>query len=236
MKKMLLINVSPRTKGTSFTMLQMCKKYLEGRGYQTELFHLYQNLTHMNKLITAAADADTIIISGPCYINTYPADTIALLKELLTYKEMLQGKSLYGIIQGGMPYAHTHESGLSLLDIFCKKCGMFFKGGFVMGMGAYLDGKPLTKLPNGKKVIRQLNIFFQHMEKDEISPPEVYRKAQFKLPGIFFKVMVKKMNQNIDRDLQSHGIDVNQRNPYLTSYFADKQREEAVPLSKQTFL
>lgn len=223
MKKILLINASPRTKGTSFVMLQMCKKYLEGRGCQTELFHLYQNLAHMDRLITSAVEVDTIIISGPCYINTYPADTIVLLEELLAHKEHLQGKSMYGIIQGGMPYAHTHESGLNMLNIFCKKCGMSFKGGFVMGMGAFLDGRPLTKLPNGKKVIRQLNIFLQHIEKDEVSLPEVYRRAQFKLPGIIFKVMVKKMNQSIDHDLQSHGIDVNQTIPYLTFYFSDKK-------------
>ncbi len=231
MKKMLLINTSPRTKGTSFTMLHMCKTYAEDNGYKTVLLHLYQNLAHLDNLIIAAAEADTIIISGPCYVNTYPADTIVLLEELLIHKELLKGKSMYGIIQGGMPYGHTHESGLNMLDIFCRKCGMLFQGGFVMGMGAYLDGKPLTKLPNGKKVIKQLNIFFEHIEKEEVASPEVYRKAQFKLPVIFFKVMVKKMNQSIDRDLQSHGIDVNQRNPYLSTYLSGKKtREDSPPL------
>ncbi len=224
MKKIVLINASPRTKGTSFTMLQLCKTFVEAKGCQTELFHLYQNLAHLDNLRTKAIEADTIIISGPCYINTYPADTIVLLEELLTHKELLQGKSMYGIIQGGMPYAHTHESGLFMLDIFCKKCGMVFKGGFVMGMGAYLDGKPLSKLPNAKRVIKQLKIFFRHIILDEISPPEVYQKAQFKLPVIIFKVMVKKMNQNMERDLQSHGIDVNQVNPYLSDYLLDKSR------------
>ena len=231
MKKILLINASPRTKGTSFTMLQLCKTFVEANGCTTELFHLYQNLDHLEKLITAAVGADTIIISGPCYVNTYPADTIALLEELLTHKDLLKGKSMYGIIQGGMPYVHTHESGLFMLDIFCKKCNMFFKGGFVMGMGAYLDGKPLSKLPNAKRVIKQLNIFFQHIILDEISPSEVYQKAQFKLPIIIFKVMVKKMNQSIDRDLQSHGINVSQMNPYLTTYLSGKKlREDSISL------
>lgn len=222
MKKIVLINVSPRTKGTSHVMLQMCKTHMEVSGYQTELVHLYQNLNHLDKVISAAVEADTLIISGPCYINTYPADTIALLEELLAHKEQLQGKSMYGIIQGGMPYAHTHESGLYMLVMFCRKCGVNFKGSFVMGMGAYLDGKPLSNLPNGKRVLRQLDKFFVNIVKDEVSPPELYQKAQLKLPGILFKIMVRKMNQTIDLDLKKHGIDVNQINPYLSSYLSEK--------------
>jgi multimeric flavodoxin WrbA len=217
MRKMLLINASPRQKGTSFVLLQMCKAYLEDRGHQTDLIHLYSNLNNMDKLLNAIEDADTVILSGPCYINTYPADTIAFLEELSVHNEFLHGQSLYGIIQGGMPYAHTHESGLSLLDIFCRKYDMSFKGGFVMGMGAILGGQPVTKLPNSKTIIRQLNIFFDHIEKDEASPSQVYQKAQFKVPGFIYGIMAKKMNQTIDKDLRNHGIDVNQISPYLDS-------------------
>lgn len=217
MKKMLLINASPRQKGTSFVLLQMCKAYLENKGYQTELIHLYPSLNNMDKLLKIVEDADTLILSGPCYINTYPADTISFLEELSAHKELLHGQSLYGIIQGGMPYVHTHESGLLLLDMFCRKCNMFYKGGFVMGMGAILNGQPVTKLPNSKTIVRQLNIFFDHIEKDEVSPPQVYQKAQLKLPSLIYSIMAKKMNQTIDKDLRKHGIDINQISPYLCS-------------------
>jgi hypothetical protein len=216
MKKMLLINLSPRLKGTSFVLLQMCKTYLENKGYQTQLIHLYNIQNNKDELLKAVKDADTLILSGPCYINTYPADTIAFLQELSIHKELLHGQSLYGIIQGGMPYTHTHESGLSLLEIFCKKCNMSFKGGFAMGMGAMMNGQPVTKLPNSKTIVRQLHIFFNHIEKDEISPRQVYQKAQFKLPSFIFGIMAKRMNRTIDKDLRKHGIDINQRSPYQT--------------------
>jgi hypothetical protein len=85
-----------------------------------------------------------------------------------------------------------------------------------MGMGAMLNGQPVTKLPNSKTVIRQLNIFFNHIEKDEISPSQVYQKAQFKLPSFIFGIMAKRMNRTIEKDLRKHGIDIKQRSPYQT--------------------
>lgn len=215
MKKMLLINLSPRQNGTSFVLLNMCKTYLEAGNHQIRIFHLYPNLNNMEKLLKAVKDADTLILSGPCYVNTYPADTIAFLEELSLQKELLHGQSLYGIIQGGMPYAHTHESGLLLLEIFCRKCNMSFKGGFVMGMGAMLDGQPVTKLPNSKRIMKQLNIFFDCIDKNEVSLRQVYEKAQLKLPAFVYSIMAKMMNQKIDEDLKKHGIDVNQKSPYL---------------------
>ncbi len=216
-EKKLLINASPRTNGTSFVLLQMCKTYLEDKGHRCELIHLYPSMNNKDELWKSIKNADILIICGPCYINTYPADTIAFLEELSTHKELLHGQSLYGIIQGGMPYVHTHESGLSLLDMFSRKCDVIYKGGFVMGMGAMLNGQPVNNLPNSKTIIRQLNIFFDYIEKDEESTSEVYQKAQFKVPNFLFGIMAKRMNRIIDKDLKKNGIDVKRSSPYLDS-------------------
>jgi multimeric flavodoxin WrbA len=179
--------------------------------------HLYPNLNNPEKIREAVDHADTLVIGGPCYVNTYPADTIALLEDLTGHREVLHGQNMYGIIQGGMPYPHTHESGLSLLEMFCKKSGLTYKGGFVMGLGAMLNGQPITKLPNSKKVIRQLQVFFDHIDKGEDSPKQVYQVAGFKVPSIVYRIMAGTMNRKIDKDLKNHGIDVNQESPYLIS-------------------
>jgi len=217
MKEMLLINASPRTQGTSFVLLQMCKEYLEGKGHAVKLIHLYPSMKNTGEMWKAIKNADTLIISGPCYFNTYPADTIVFLEELSGQKDLLHGQSLYGIIQGGMPYVHTHESGLSLLDMFSRKCNMSFMGGFVMGLGAMQNGRPVSKLPNARTITRQLNIFFDHIEKGEVSPPAVYQKARFKMPSFVFSILARKMNQSIDKDIRKQGMDVNQISPYLES-------------------
>ncbi len=215
MKNILLLNLSPRQKGTSVVLLEMCMGSLLKKGNNCELIHLYPNMNNLEKLRIAVEHADTLVFSGPCYINTYPADTIALLEDLATHKEVLHGQSMYGMIQGGMPYVHTHESGLSLLEIFCKKNNLTYKGGFVMGLGAMLNGQPITKLPNSKKVIKQLQIFFDHIDRSEESTKQIYQTAQFKVPSLIYRLMAGMMNRKIDRDLKNHGIDVKQKSPYL---------------------
>ncbi len=215
MRKLLLINLSPRLKGTSFVLAQMCREYLDTRGHSTELIPLYPSLDKPDKLYAAVREADTLVFSGPCYTNTYPADTILLLERLSAQKELLHGQSLYGLIQGGMPYAHTHESGLRMLELFCKKNGLTYKGGFVMGLGAILNGQPISQLPNSKKVTRQLGVFFNHIEKDEEAPRKVYEASLLKMPAFVYGMMAKKMNQSIDKDLLSKGIDIRQPSPYL---------------------
>ena len=97
-----------------------------------------------------------------------------------------------------------------------KKNGLTYKGGFVMGLGAMLNGQPISQLPNSKKVIRQLGVFFNHIEKDEEAPRKVYEASLFKMPAFVYHIMAKKMNQSIDKDLLSRGIDICQPSPYLT--------------------
>lgn len=215
MKNILLVNLSPRPKGTSLVLASKCREYLESKGHRVELLHLYPNLNRPDSLHQAVKAADTLILSGPSYINTYPADTMAFLEMLSSHKELLHGQDLYGMIQGGMPYVHTHESGLMLLEIFGRKCNMNYKGGFVMGMGAMLDGRPLEKLINAKKVIRQLGIFFEHIEKGETSPARVYQAAQLKIPGFVYRIMAAAVNQSMDKELKKRGIDITGPSPYL---------------------
>ena len=215
MTKILLINLSPRKNGTSVVLLNMCKKYLENETNQITMVHLYSNLNKLNNLDNSIKEADTIVFSGPCYINTYPADTIRLLEYLNVHVELLHGQNIYGMIQGGMPYAHTHESGLELLRMFGKKCNVSYKGGFIMGLGAMLNGREVAALPNGKKVEKQLNIFFEHINNGEHVAKNVYEKSMMKIPGLMYQIMAKGMNKKIDKDLKKRGIDVNQVSPYL---------------------
>lgn len=215
MREILLLNASPRPKGTSARLAGMAQEYLALRGHHAQVWHLYAHLSSPDKLLEAVRQADALIISGPCYINTYPADTVAFLEMLAERPELLHGQDLYGIIQGGMPYPHTHDCGLRLLELFGASCRVAYKGGFVMGMGAILDGKPVSTLPNGKKVLRQLKQFFGHVDKGEAAPASVYEAAQFRLPGVVWRLMAWRMNRSIDKELRGRGIDPRQPSPYL---------------------
>jgi len=195
----LIINASPRLKGTSAMLAAMCAERLEKGSSRVRQVNLYPALKNPETLYASAGRVDTLVIIGPCYVNTYPADVTAFLEGLAARPEALKGQRLYGIIQGGMPYAHTHEGGLVMLELFARKCGLQYLGGFVMGMGAMLDGGPIDKLLNARKVKRHLNAFFEHILNGEPSPRQLYLDAQLKLPAFAWRLLAMIANRGIDK-------------------------------------
>ncbi|WP_373482402.1 hypothetical protein [Acetobacterium sp.] len=214
MKKALILNLSPRKTGTSVMLAKRCSEFLAARNYQVEILHLYPNLKNMSPLMAAIKETQSIIMVGPSYIDTYPADTVYLLEELEKNNDVLHGQDLYGIIQGGMPYVHTHESGLKMLELFAAENGLSYKGGFVIGMGAMLNGQPLDKLLNGKKVEKGFALFLENMANQDNSPPELYHQAQLKMPGLVYWFMATMMNRKIDKERREKGIDDQEKSPY----------------------
>lgn len=203
MKNVLIVNASPRPKRTSAMLAAMCADRLEKGGLHVEKVNLYPALKNTEALYASVGRADTVVLSGPCYVNTYPADVTAFLEGLSARPEALHGQRLYGIIQGGMPYAHTHESGLIMLQLFARRCGLNYMGGFVLGMGAMLDGGPIDKLFNAKKTKRLLNAFFEHILRGEPSPRQLYLDAQLKLPAFAARLLAMAANRGIDRRMKA---------------------------------
>lgn len=216
MNQFLIINASPRTKETSAMLAKRCEDYLHQQSKQVQRMHLYAYLRNFEQLYEAIQKADTILLCGPCYINTYPADVIGLLEKLASRKELLHGQNLYGIIQGGMPYVHTHQCGLMMLKAFANACNVTYKGGFVLGGGAMLDGKPVETLPNGRKIAKQLDIFFEMVEQGLDVPLELSEAVQLNINGWLAQLMAFYMNRTIDRDLRQRGVDRKHPNPYAT--------------------
>lgn len=214
MKKAVILNLSPRKTGTSMMLASRCREFLSTRDYLVEILHLYPNLKNLSPLVAAINEAQSIIMVGPCYINTYPADTVYLLEELEKNRDNLHGQNLYGIIQGGMPYVHTHESGLKMLELFAGEHDLSYKGGFIVGMGAMLNGQPLDKLLNGKKAEKEFALFLENVANQENSLPDLYHQAQLKMPGAVYFLMAKIMNRRIDKERREKGIGDQAKSPY----------------------
>lgn len=48
-----------------------------------ETCDLYSHLDNMDNLLNKIKASDTIVLIGPCYVNSFPADTINLLMVIL---------------------------------------------------------------------------------------------------------------------------------------------------------
>lgn len=208
--KTLIINASPRKKSTSQMFCHRIQKKTGG-----EIANLYDSYGDISWLIPKIDEAEVIVFAGPCYINSYPAYVTNLLELLAGNPVVCHGQKVYGVINGGMPYVHTHESGLTHLKLFCKACQMQYMGGFVMGLGPMLDGNELEKHLNAKKYVPAFEFFCDRIKNGEYSPESVYKKAAVKLPPLFARFMAHRMSQSVDKNLISHGFDPKQKSPYL---------------------
>ncbi len=181
--EILLICTSPRRKGTSAMLLERIRAAIGGK-----MIFLPQSGS-LNELVSEMQQAETIIISGPCYINTYPAKLIELLETASSAGGFSEQK-LYGIINGGMPYIHTHKHGLTCLELFAEQNNLSWQGGFILGIGAMLDGNPLEKHMNRGKIVPAFDKFIQNIKNGERSPDSLYKDAQSppgKLMTYFFQ-------------------------------------------------
>ncbi len=213
--KTIIICLSPRNNGTSTMLSNYFKERIENSDHQVTTANLYQNLKDMKKLLDSIKEADAILMIGPCYVDTYPADTIYLLEQMAQTEGVLHGQKLYGFIQGGMPYVHTHESGLKLLDNFADENDVYWMGGYVMGGGAILDGRSLEQAIGAKKIVPAVNMFIQHIAKGEESPDSFYINASAKVPYLLAIFLSLFLTHLIKKQFKEKGINYKVPSPYL---------------------
>ena len=168
----------------------------------------------LNELILAMQKSETIIISCPCYINTYPARLIELL-EMASLAGGFTGQKLYGIVNGGMPYMQTHQHGLACLRIFAEQNNLLWQGGFVLGVGAMLDGKPLETHLNHKKVVPAFDRFVKYIEAGIPSPDSLYEQAQPAPGKLVTRIFARLLTNMVVKNLKKHGHDPNAPGFYL---------------------
>ena len=204
----LLLCASPRRKGTSAMLLERICTVTGGK-----VTYLPQQGS-LDALVLAMQKAATIVISGPCYINTYPARLIELL-ETASQAGGFSGQKLYGIINGGMPYIHTHRHGLTCLQFFAEQNQIAWQGGFVLGGGAMLDGNPLEKHIGRKKVVPAFDLFVQHIIEGSSSPDSLYERAETAMGSIMTHFFARLLTFMVVRHIKKHGHDPDAPNWYL---------------------
>ena len=204
----ILICASPRRKGTSVMLLERIRVVTGG-----EIVFLPQKGSP-DKLISDMKHAETIVISGPCYINTYPAKLIELL-ETASAAGGFTGQKIYGIINGGMPYIHTHQHGLTCLKLFAEQNNLFWQGGFILGGGAMLDGKPLENHMGSKKVVPAFDRFILHIAEGSPSPDSLYRDSQSPPGKIVTRFFASLLSSITVKRIKKYGHDPKAPNWHL---------------------
>ena len=210
MSDTIIINCSPRKNSTS----DMLSKRIMASA-NCEIAYLYEQEGNLEFLLKRISGAKTLVFIGPCYVNTFPAETFYLLEELSKNPNYCRGQRVYGVINGGMPYVHTHDIGLKNLKMFCQQNNMLYSGGFVIGGGPMLNGQPLEKHISAKKLVPAFDKFTQHIINNEESPDSLYVEASTSMPRFVQRMFTIYMNMSINKKLKQHGFSPKQRSPYL---------------------
>ena len=196
----LLICASPRPQGTSAMLLRRIQSVAGGT------FHQLPWRGSLDETVTAMRRASRIVISGPCWINSYPARLLELF-ETAAASGTFDGQGLYGIINGGMPYTHTHAHGLATLSLFARRCGLDYRGGFVLGGGAMLDGQPLERHLSRKHVVPAFAAFTEHIKLGQHSSDSLYEEAQRPPGRLLTRIFAMMLTTMAKRRIRKHGHD-----------------------------
>lgn len=204
-----MLNASPRENGTAHMLCKRLEQRLNG-----EYMSLYGKKNHLKTLLEKIKQADTIVLVGPCYVNSFPGQVTELFEYLSEYALELKGKVWYGIIEGGMPYTHTHQSGLKHLEYFCKSCGMSYRGGFILTMAPLLNGSPLEKHKRAKKIVPAFEKFTEAIKTGSISPDSLYEELEQKMSPLVTKCFAYFLSRMMDQQVKKNGLDPKQGSPY----------------------
>lgn len=223
MHQYVILNGSPRKDSTSKLLMNMCKESLIQQGHNVTCYSIMSIFQKEMEFLSALKNCDGWIIIGPSYVNTYPGEVIRLLELLMQYKDNFQQQKLYGIIQGGMPYVHTHNSGLRTLSLFAKQCNFIYQGGFVFGLGPVVNGRSLDHLPNAKKIKKGLDYFFVCVMNLAEVDEQVSYQAQLRLPASVTKLLAIVLNYTQHKNFRKKGIDYRRQSPYRKELYENKR-------------
>lgn len=205
-----MLNGSPRGNGTAHMLCKRLEQSLNG-----ESISLYGKSNQFETVYEKIKQANTIVLIGPCYVNSFPGQVTEFFEYLTPYASELQGKVWYGIIEGGMPYTHTHQSGLKHLEYFCKSYGMSYNGGFMITMAPMLNGQPLEKHMMAKKIIPAFEKFTKAIASQAVSPDSLYKNLEHKMSLFVTKCFAYFLNYGVNRNIKKNGFDPKQKSPYL---------------------
>jgi hypothetical protein len=163
----------------------------------TEKLYVYPALrskTRLTTLITAAAEADLVIISAPLCVDALPAAVTELLEILhrqLDDHARPAEHRLVAISNCGFPEAEQNEIALRIYRCFARQAGFKWAGGLALGGGEPIKGKPLGESRGiVRNVIAALDLAAEALAEGDPVPQEaVDLMAEPLIPASMYRTM-----------------------------------------------
>lgn len=209
-KKLLILNGSPRKKGTSFSFARTLEMVSEDMGNHAEIIHVIdyfdgkENLECLKKIIS---DSDVIAMVAPLYADTLPYFDVWLLEKLASgYSELLKGKGIFAIGQCGFPDVTRIEPLIDACRFFAEETGMNWLGGLAYGGGAIINGAFMEDLgKKGEKITQGFRLALQDVYQGEKITSKAQDLITLRIPKILYWPLAAYLNSNSRKLARKNG-------------------------------
>lgn len=135
--KTVFINGSPKKKLSASSYLSaMQRLFIKGEKVTKQL----RNKNDYESIFEELKDADTIVLSLPLYVDGLPSHVLAFLEEAeMFFRENDLHPNLYCIANNGFIEGRQNEPLMQVLENFCFRAGINWRGGIGIGGGVMLN-------------------------------------------------------------------------------------------------
>ncbi|BES65645.1 hypothetical protein SANA_20840 [Gottschalkiaceae bacterium SANA] len=211
MKKMLLLNGSPRREKTSYRFAQAIEKQAINRGIEVEINHIFDFFNSPQKLaevVKKMEDVDYLGLVTPLYVDYLPYPVLWFMEECIKQDiHVKAGAKFFAVAQCGFPDERLLDPILGACEIFAKKMKREWAGGIGYGGGAILDGIPMEEL--GKRGVAITHAFSMMMEdllNNEEFRDEIYSEMRVQIPRLLYRPLAFYLNHRSKQIARKNGV------------------------------
>ena len=219
-KRLVLINGSPRKKGTSYSFSRTIRKLAEASGNTAEIVHAidyFDGKKNFESLKELIVQSDIIALISPLYADTLPYHDIWLLEKLADeHKDALRGKDFFAIGQCGFPDITRIEPLLNSCGLFAEETEMRWLGGLAFGGGPLINGSFLEELgKKGERITLGFKLALDNILKGEKLDSDSQKLITFNIPRLLYRPLAAYLNNNARKQARKHGNTDYTRKVYL---------------------
>lgn len=211
MKKMILLNGSPRRKKTSFRFSQAIQNQAKLRGVETEIYHIidaFESSEQLDKMIGKMEGADYLGLVTPLYVDYLPYPVLWFMEESIKREiRVKSGAKFFAIAQCGFPDVRLLDPILGACEIFAKKMKREWAGGIGYGGGAILDGIPMEDLgKKGEVITHAFSMMVEDLINDQKIREDVQTEMTVEIPRLLYRPLAFYLNHRSKQIARENGV------------------------------
>lgn len=219
-KRLLLLNGSPRKKGTSYSFSRTMKLLAEESGNEAEIVHVidyFDGREDFESLKARINQSDIVAMIAPLYADTLPYPDLWLLEKLAgEFAEGLRGKGFFAVGQCGFPDITRIEPLLDCCRLFAEETGMNWLGGLAYGGGAVINGAMLEEYgKQGQKIILGFRQALEEVFEGKEISSSVQELITLRIPKLMLPLLAAYLNSNARKLARQNGNADYKRKAYL---------------------